>query len=56
MDFDRKTRGDVGTKIFNRKSKVAPKNMVSLAKLLKTCQRISKKYKNMRPEKISTPH
>jgi hypothetical protein len=32
---------ELGTEIFNRKSTVAPKNMVSLAKLLKTCQRIS---------------
>jgi hypothetical protein len=35
-DFDRKTRAIVETKIFNKKSTIALKNMVSLAKLLKT--------------------
>jgi hypothetical protein len=29
MDFDRKTRRNVGNKIFNKKSTVAQKNMAS---------------------------
>ncbi len=45
-------KGNVETKLFNKKSTVAQKNMVSLAKLLRITQRISKKYKNMGLEKF----
>jgi hypothetical protein len=48
-------KGNIETKLFNKKSTVAQKNKVSLAKLLRIRERISKKYKNTGLEKFRLP-